>query len=381
MNYFKDFNLNKNIIWLNCAHQGPLPKVALRKAHEAIRMKESPNRISDEDFFAVPQKLKNALASLINADPQNIVLGNSATFTVHLLANGIKFSSGDEILLVKGDFPTNYYSWLELQKTEVKIKFIECNNNFLSPDDLLSNITTKTKLLCVSHVNSFNGFSIDIKNIGKICSDNNILFVLNGSQSLGWRSLNLKSLNIDVLFSCGFKGLLGPYGTGFCWIRPELRESLEYNQTYWLAMQNPDNLENLNSDIKVQNNIGARKYDVFGTANFLNFMPWTASIEYLLKQNISVVEEYNQHLVSYFIENLDSKKIKLLSSKHEKNRSLLIYISHKKPQRNKEIFDILRQNNVYISLRKNNLRISPHLYNTKNELDKLFNILNEFSRR
>jgi len=170
MNYKTDFNL-ANTIWLNCAHQGPLPLVAIEAIKIAASLKQNPSQLTNSLFTSVPLELKRSLAKLINANPDEIILGNSATYTVHLLAQGIQWQKGDEIIVVKGDFPVNILSWLPLQKTGVKLIRIETRTNQVTVKDIEKYISKRSRLLCISWVNSFNGFAIDMQDIGRFCAD------------------------------------------------------------------------------------------------------------------------------------------------------------------------------------------------------------------
>ena len=123
--YSKDFGPFENTIWLNCAHQGPLPKVAVAQAKEAIAWKIAPYKMTTERFSQVPQNLRRALGKLIEALPEDIILGNSASYGLHLLANGIRWKSGDEIVLVEGDFPSDILPWLGLRNNGVNVRFIK----------------------------------------------------------------------------------------------------------------------------------------------------------------------------------------------------------------------------------------------------------------
>lgn len=114
---------------------------------------------------------------------------------------------------------------------------------------------------------------------------------------------------LDAVISVGFKWLCGPYGTGFCWMKPDLLASLQYNQSYWLAEMTADDLGREGGEVHLPEGMPtARRYDVFGTANFFNFKPWAASVEYLLKQGIDRIAIYYQKLVEQFISGIDSKK-------------------------------------------------------------------------
>ena len=379
--FSRDFGPFDNHIWLNCAHQGALPRVAVKAAQEAIAWKIAPYNLTTERFSGVPARLRKALGKLISTPAEDIILGNSASYGLHLLANGIRWEAGDEILLLKGDFPADILPWLQLRNKGVVVRLIEPREFVVQVDELATNISARTRLVCMTWVHSFSGYAVDGQAIGELCRSHNVKLVLNVSQALGTRPLDVSTFPVDAITSVGFKWLCGPYGTGFCWIRPELRETLEYNQAYWLAMQTADDLANdqvFEAEVKL--GLGARAYDVFGTANFFNFKPLTASIEYLLEQGIEQIVEHNYSLVSKLIEGIDQAKYRLLSPRQGLARSTLIFVSHKDPSRNGEIYEGLRARGVYPALRGGKLRFSPHLYNTDSDIETAVAILNSLAQ-
>ncbi|HEX4945765.1 MAG TPA: aminotransferase class V-fold PLP-dependent enzyme [Blastocatellia bacterium] len=374
--FAKDFGPFDNKIWLNTAHQGALPRVAVEQAHEAIAWKIAPYNLTTDRFSAIPPRLKQALGKLIDAPADDIILGNSASYGLHLLANGIRWQAGDEVLLMMGDFPSAILPWLGLQKRGVNIRFIEPRHSVIDADDLLAAMTPKTKLVCTTWVHSFSGFAVDAQSLGEVCRAHNVLFVMNTSQAIGARPFSVQTMPVDAISNVGFKWLCGPYGTGFCWMRPELRESLDYNQSYWLAMQTADDLMREQHEVVLREGLGARAYDVFGTANFFNFKPWTASLEYLLEQGIDNIEAHDQTLVSRFIAGLDEGKYNLLSPREGAARSTLIFISHQQKERNAELYRSLIAQDIYPAFRNGRLRFAPHLYNTEDDIDAALAALN-----
>ena len=368
-NYSQDFGPFENKIWLNTAHQGALPRVAVEQAHEAIAWKIAPYNLTTDRFSAVPPRLKQALGRLIDAPADDIILGNSASYGLHLLANGIRWRAGDEVLLMKGDFPSAILPWLGLQKRGVNVRFIEPRNHVIDADDLLASMTSATKLVCVTWVHSFSGFAVDVRALGEICRARGVWFVMNTSQAIGARPFSVATMPVDAISNVGFKWLCGPYGTGFCWMRPELREQLDYNQSYWLAMQTADDLMREQSEVVLREGLGARAYDVFGTANFFNFKPWTAALEYLLEQSIERIEAHDQQLVSRFIAGLDLDKYDLFSPREGEARSTLIFLSHKQREQNATLYQSLIAQGIYPAFRNGKLRFAPHLYNTEADID------------
>src|SRR5262249_57328870 len=108
--------------------------------------------------------------------------------------------------------------------------------------DFPANAPPATKVFCATLVHSFSGYAVDAQALGEVCRARGVKFVLNASQALGARPFNVKDTPVDAVVSVGFKWMCGPYGTGFCWLRPELRESLKRTQAYWLSMQTADEL-------------------------------------------------------------------------------------------------------------------------------------------
>jgi cysteine desulfurase / selenocysteine lyase len=185
--YAADFGPFDGRVWLNTAHQGPLPRVAAEAARTALEQKIRPHLLRDEDFFEVPRRLRKALGKLINAPPEDIILGNSTSYGLDLLANGIQWHGGDEVLLVDGDFPADVFPWTLLRRQNVAVRLIRASAGQIDPQELARQITPRTRLFCTSWVNSFTGRAIDVDGIGRVCKKNGVFFVLNTSQGLGAR--------------------------------------------------------------------------------------------------------------------------------------------------------------------------------------------------
>jgi selenocysteine lyase/cysteine desulfurase len=372
-----DFGPFGNRIWINCAHQGPLPRRAADEAREAIAWKVAPHELTQERFLEVPVRLRLALARLIGAAAEEIVLGNSASYGLHLLANGYPWRPGDEVLLVRGDFPSDILPWLALERQGVEVRTIEPALHLPTPDELSANITPRTRLFCSSWVHSFSGVTADISALGKTCQSSGITFVVNASQALGARTLRVSDVAVDAITGAGFKWLCGPYGTGFCWMKPALLRSLEFNQAYWLAEMTATDLGQAQLDLRQREGPPtARTFDVFGTANFFNFKPWAAALEYLLQQGIHRIADHDQRLVSFFIDGLNVDTYELLSPREGPARSTLILVSHRDPKRNEEVYELLKQQRIDIAYRRGKLRFAPHLYNTEADLAAALALLN-----
>jgi cysteine desulfurase/selenocysteine lyase len=360
--------------WLNCAHQGPLPRVAVRAAERALAQKAAPHRIGDEAFAEVPRRLKGALGRLAGVPADQVILGNSTTYGLHLLTQGVPWRAGDEVLLVEGDFPATIVPWLPLAERGVKVRLLRPERGVPDGAQLAAELRPETRLFCTSWVFSFSGQAADLDALGRVCRRRGVTFVVNGSQAVGAAPVGLAGLPVDALVSCGFKWLCGPYGTGFCWLHPDLLASLAYRPAYWLAHAGQDDLGRQVS-YRLRGDLGAARYDVFGTANFLNFMPWTASVEYLLEVGVDRVAAWDQALVERLVQGLDPGRYRLLSPRGGAPRSTLVVLTHHEQARNAALHQELAAAGVDVALRDGNLRVSPHLYNTEADVDRALEVL------
>jgi selenocysteine lyase/cysteine desulfurase len=377
MDFHTDFGSFEGRVWLNCAHQGPLPRVAAEEAREAVAWKMRPFELTGERFASVPARLRRALGQLIGVDGDEVVLGNSASYGVHLLANGLPWSHGDDVLLVRGDFPSNLLPWQALEGRGVGIRYVATAGPLPNPQELEKALMPRTRIFCTSWVHSFSGVACDLGALGRVCRSNGTRFVVNGSQALGARPLDVGAVAVDAVVGVGFKWLCGPYGTGFVWMRPDVLRSLEYNQAYWLAQMNADDLGKEQGDVVGRAGLPtARTYDVFGTANFFNFKPWAASLEYLLGVGIKDIEAYDQGLVERLLDGLDPRRFDVRSPREGPGRSTLVFISHKERDRNPSLAETLKRHGVDVAYRRGDIRLSPHLYNTTKDINRTLALLN-----
>jgi len=374
-NYKNDFASFDDKIWLNAASEGPLPLVSAKALQDAVEWKSKPYQLDIPRFISTQKELKESIGRLLNVPFRDVILGNSASYGLHLLANGIPWKPGDEIILMQNDFPADILPWLALEQRGVVIRQVKARKQVLQPDELLENINERTKLFCISHVHTFTGVMLDVGQFAAICAEKGILFVLNLSQSVGTLPIDLSQLSVDAVVSAGYKWLCGPYGTGFCWIKPELRNQLIVNQAYWSAVLSEEDLKGEDAlspkDLKT-----ARVFDVFGTANFFNFVPFKAAIDYFLDVGLKNVRSYHDRLIDRLIQEINTDQYEFISPKEGNQRSSLVFISHREKWKNEHIINQLIEQGIYPGFWKGNIRLAPHIYNTEEEILSVAKTLN-----
>lgn len=359
--------------WLNSAHQGPLPRTSVDAAETAAQMKASPHRIADEAFVEIPERLRALLARLVGGRPEEIVLGDSTSHGMHLVANGLVWRAGDEVLLVDGDYPATVLPWLRLADQGARTRWLHPKDKTLSADELTAAVRPCTRVLALTWVDSFTGHAADLRALGEVCRSAGVLFVVNASQAIGARTLDVTSTPVDAVVSCGYKWLCGPYGTGFTWLHPDLLARLRPQQAYWLAMQAGRGLDQMRNTT-LRDDLGVRAFDVFCPANFLDVLPWTAAVELILDVGVEAIAAHDQELVDLLICGLDPDRYRLISPAEGASRSTLVVLDRidgTAEQRHRQLI----ASGVDIAFREGNLRVCPHLFNTAADIARALEAL------
>jgi cysteine desulfurase/selenocysteine lyase len=369
----REFELDERSIWLNTAHQGRLPRRAALALAEAVRWKQHPQLLSTpERFSEVPSRLRRALAQVLGAREDDIVLANSASYGLHLVANGLELGHGDEVVVPANDFPSDILPWLSLRDRGVRVRMVQPQAEVLTPDEVAAALTPRTRVVCLTWVHSFSGQVVDLAGVGRACRSRGVWLVVNGSQAVGAIPVEVGSLPVDAMVSVGFKWLCGPYGTGVCWLRPELFEALRPTKLYWLSALTADDLASPSLDLEAITPRRTGRLDVFGTASFFNHVPFTAALDLLLELGLDEVAAYVDRLVVRLVAGIDRTRFRLVSS--EDVRSPLVVVEPLR-EASGELFERLAAAGVHVAHRRGRIRISPHLYNSADEIDRILELL------
>lgn len=360
------------------AERGPSRPAASRgrrrRRGSAARQKAAPHLIADEAFVALPRRLRELLGRLIGAPAEEIILDNSASWGLQVLANGLRWRASDEVLVLADEFPATVFPWLFTESRGVTVRQLELDAPVLQPERLARELSAWTRVVAVNWVRSLTGHVVDLAALHEVCDRRGVHLVVNVTQGLGALPLDVSALPVAAISCSGFKWLLGPYATGFAWISPAMLDELAPVQAYWLAL--PDGVEldlNTEGEHRLRDDLGARAYDVFGTANFLNFVPWAVAIGYLLEHGLAAIAVYDQALVEQLIASLEGS-YQFVSPTDAGERAAIV-VSAGDPRQNEEIGRLLAQNRIDVALRAGNLRLSPHLYNTYEEIDRAVGVL------
>ena len=366
----------------------PISKSTIFMAHAAVTALAAPAaeamseliRKCTEDFrdfsetLALIQQTRESAGRLLHASPDEIALLGPTSLGLSLVANGIAWAPGDEVVCYLDDYPANVYPWINLRDKGVVVRFIEpAQIGELTVEAVERTLTPKTKLVALASSSFISGFRIDITAIGKLLRERGILFCLDAIQTLGAFPTTVE--HVDFLSADAHKWLLGPVAIGVVYVKKELFELCRPTLLGSWNIKAP----NFVAQNQVEFVEGAQRYEP-GVLNVPGVAGMKATIDLLLEIGIEKVAERILSIRSRLIFGLVELGFTLLgATTNAAHFSGIITVSH--PTRDiPSLFKRLSENRVVCSPRQDRqgnhyLRFSPHFYNTEDEVDRVLELL------
>lgn len=365
----------ENATYLNVAGNGPMPKVSLRAAQAAIEWKKFPQRVPDEAYFDVPNSIRASIAELIGAKADEIALTTGASTGMAAVAYGLSWKPGDEVITAKGEFPLQYTTWRPMEEREgLTLKVVAPSERFITAEDLIAALSPKTRLVSVSLTRFDDGSMVDAAKLSKACHAQGTLLLLDASQCCGAIPMKVDELGADFIVCAGYKWLLSPYGTGFFWARSEHTAKMRPGPFYWTAAEGASHFGSLVfSHPKMA--AGARRWDASETASYFNLSAMAVSLEFVLRMKPETVAAHNRALMELMFERLPKDRCVPASPLDAARRGPYACFSGRTPEKSAELYKKLQAENVFVSLREGNLRVSPHVFNTERDIDRLIAVV------
>jgi len=365
----------EGVTYLNLAGNSPIPKAAIKRMHEAIEWKKFPQRIPDAAFFEVPNRVRAAIAKLIGGQPEEIALTTGASTGMSAVAYGLEWKPGDEVLTASGEFPLQYATWKPMEEREgIKVTAVKPSGTFHSTDDFIAALTPRTRLVSVSHVRFDNGAMIDAAKLAAACHAQGALLLLDVSQSCGAVPMDATQMGADFLVCAGYKWLLGPFGTGFFSAKHEHIAKMRPGPFYWMAAEGVENFADLATAPPRPAN-AAKRWDAAETANYYNLAALEGGLELVLRAGAATVAGHNHRLIEQLFERLPKDRCVVASPLERVRRGPYGCFQARSAEKTRELYEKLRAENVITSLREGKIRVSPYLYNTEQDVDRLVRVV------
>ena len=358
----EQFPITKNKAFLNHAAQSPLPKPVA----DAVR------RFADDfsNFGTTSIEWNDGrkpfFAKLISAKPVEIALVENTSVGLNIAANVLHYPHDSKIVTTDLEYPSVVYPWLR-KSLGVKVHYVKNVDGKILLNDVEKAVDDKTVAIAISHVEYVNGFRHDLRALSEIAHEHGAYLVVDAIQSAGAMQIDVKRDDVDFLTTACYKWLLSPPGAGYLYVKEELIEKFEPPFVGWASVK-PEVFETLDFwDIwKLRLSETASRFEV-GSPSFISFTGVVEALKMLLNFGIENIEKRILKLTDHLIESVKSLGLKLQTPEELQYRSGVVNFKIDNP---KETAESLSRKGIIVSARAHGLRVSPHFYNTEEEIDK-----------
>ena len=373
-----EFQLDPSVNYLNCSFMAPQLKTVEEAGVKGIRYKRNPHHISIDHFFNETEGLRNEYAKLIDTEnPQRIVVVPSVSYGMANVAKNLPLEQGDQIVVVGEQFPSNVYPWRRAASDNgaevITVPAPDANEHRgkIWNERILDTINPKTKMVAVGNVHWADGTLFNLKEIRKRTRDVGAWLVIDGTQSVGALPFNVKEIQPDALICAGYKWLLGPYSMGLAYYGPALDNGIPIEEN-WINRHESENLAGLvNYNDRYQPY--ALRYEVGEHSNFILIPMQLEAIKQLNSWGVENIQAYCRDLISESIEPIKEQGFGIENEEFRGSHLLGIRLGSNHNLQN--IQNRLKEENILVSFRGNSIRVSPNVYNTKEELARFTDIL------
>ncbi len=367
------FDIPEEVAYLNCSYMGPQLRSAGEAGERAIAGKSRPWEITPRDFFEDSETVRGLFAELTGGDPEGVAIIPSVSYGMAVVAANVPVEAGESIVLLQDQFPSNVYPWRELAKrrnAEVVTVPRPAGHDWTSA--VLDRIEDRTAVVTVPNCHWTDGSLLDLTRIGEGARGVGAALVVDGIQSLGAHPFDVSEVRPDFLVASSYKWLLGPYGLGFMHVGEEFRdgEPIEHN---WINRRDSENFSAL-VDYKDGFQPGARRYDVGEHSNFVLLPMAIESLRQILEWGVDNVSG----TIGEITDLIETEAARLGIEAVPKGKRARHMIGLKLgPAAPEDLAAQLAAQNVFVSVRGESVRVSPHVYNTEADVQRLFAALEQ----
>ncbi len=372
------FELPEDIAYLNCAYMSPLMREVQEAGAKGIAAKARPWLVTPPDFFTLSEKTREAFARLIGASGDDIAIIPSVSYGISMAARNLPLVKGEYIICLEDQFPSNVYPWrIRAGEAGAHLRIVSAASARTEQGTdwtpaVLDAIDEGVAIVALPHCHWTDGALLDLVRIGKKARAHGAALVLDITQSGGALPFDVRQIRPDFVICAAYKWLLGPYSLGFAYVAPKWQDGRPLEEG-WLARAGSENFARL-VDYKDEYQDGARRFDMGERSNF-HLMPMAhAALTRILKWG---VEEIQQTLGVRTGE-IAAKTLELgLSSAPEGLRAGHFLGLRFERQIPDDLTARLAARNIFVSVRGDSMRVTPHLYNNDNDAERLIAALGE----
>jgi cysteine desulfurase / selenocysteine lyase len=370
--YFKEYKVNEESIWLNNCGTTPIGERQLKAVQNYLNGYALNGIFTEvEKYSQVKKTITRILSSLIKCSEEEIGLIHNTSEGINFISQELKLKTGDEILLLENEYPSNVYPFEHWQSKSVQLKFIpNANTPNQFYENFINTVSKKTKVVSLSLVHWCTGMPLPIQEIGKYCYENKIDLILDGAQGVGLVDVDIHSTHVSYMAFPAWKWLLGPLGLGVIFVSKEkLAETVPIFKGQ-NSVTDADNYLPYKSNWKE----GADRYE-YSTSSMTDWVYFQSSLRMLEEIGFKTVQSRIYELAEYLATALESIGFSNLNNAFPNPTGIIS--TWKKDINLTELQTSLKKKNIISAVRLDRLRFAPHIYNSKDQLDRVVSIIDK----
>ena len=361
------FPVTERAIYLNHAAVSAPPTSVIEAIQSQLADVSTNGSVNFRSWLAVKEKARGLVAGMLGARPEQVAFMRNTSDGLSTVGNGLQWRPGDNLVTFAGEFPSNLYPWLRLRDAlDVEVRPAKERDGRVDLDELISFIDDRTRIVAISHVQFASGFRADLARLGRAARAHDALLVVDVIQSLGVIPIDVVAELVDVAAAACHKWLLTPEGVGLLYLSDRARERIQPTLVGWTSVPNPDDYGNYEQGWSE----GTLPWET-GTAPISLIHGLHASLKLLSEVGVPRIQAHLAMLTDHLCDRLRGRDYRVVSSRRDGEKSQIVCIQHTGSISPLELYAHLKKQNIVTAPRVDRLRISPHFYNTHEEIDQL----------
>ncbi len=361
------FELPEDLTWLNCAYMSPQMHAVTDAGKASVARKARPWELRPEDFFTESEALRGQFGDLVGGDAEGVALVPSASYGLAVAAVNVRVRVGQRLLVLAEEFPSNVYPWRELaDRAGAEVATVRRPEDGDWTRALLEALDERTAVVAVPQCHWTDGSLVDLVKVGERAREVGAALVVDATQSLGALPLDVAVVRPDFLVAAGYKWLMGPYSQSYLYVAPRWREGrpLEHN---WLMRGGSEDFSRL-VEYRDDYQPGARRFDVGERSNFVLVPMAMAALRQLLSWGSDDIQQTLGALTERVAKGASALRLEVPP---EAQRAGHLVGLKRRGGYAPDLAAKLAARKVYVSVRGDSIRVSPHLYNSAADVDRL----------
>ena len=365
------FDIPRDVAYLNCAYMSPLLHSAIEAGIGGMRAKARPWTITPTDFFSDVEIVRRLAATIIGCDANDISLVPAASYGIATAMQNLSLASDQEILVLEEQFPSNVYGWMELaRRSGAKLKTVPRPADDDWTQAILNAINSKTALAALPHCHWTDGSLIDLELVSVSLRKYDAALVVDATQSLGAMPLDINRIQPDFLVAACYKWLLGPYSTGILYVAPK-HQNGQPIEPGWANRAGSEDFTAL-VNYRDEYQAGARRFDMGQRSNFALLPPLIAGFQQIIDWGVDAIQETITGMTDIIANRAEENGLRIGNRSHRAGHFLGVRLPGGVPS---NLTVELASHGVFVSVRGDSVRVTPHLYNNSDDVDRLFEFL------